>query len=131
MIVIHDRTSAVAALARELPPDVRAALEAELALLTAGEHDLTDWTDILIVEPGDTEGVIARDAGFSPLDDPLTGLRAGDPGFKPGWDLLGAWGGVHRVVFTFGSTHATVLLVPDVPGVPPELLDTIRRNRPA
>lgn len=110
MIVVHDRASAAAALALDLDPPTRAALEAELALLTSGEHDLTD---ILLVEPGDDEAAVAREAGFSPLVDPISGARHGEPGFEPGWDVLTADGDVHRLVFTFGSTHATVLLVPD------------------
>lgn len=125
MILIHDRASAARALAADLDPPIRAALEAELALLTAGEHDLTDWTDILLVQPGDTEAAVAREAGFSPFVDPLSGLRHGEPGFEPGWDHLSARGGVHRLVFTFGSTHATVLLVPEGGGA---LADLCRRH---
>lgn len=113
MILIHDRASAARALAADLDPPVRAALEAELALLTAGEHDLTDWTDILVVQPGDTEEAVAREAGFSPLDDPLSGLRHDQPGFVPGWDHLSQGDDYHRLVFTMGSTHATILLVRD------------------
>lgn len=116
MILIHDRASAARALSLPLATLMRAALVAEIALLTSGEHDLTDWTDILLVEPSDTEDYIAREAGFSPMVDPLSGTRHDDPGFEPGWDHLSESGGVHRLVFTFGSTHATILLVPDDDG---------------
>lgn len=126
MILIHDRASAARALDRDLDCHVRVAVEAELALLTSGEHDLTDWTDILVVEPGDTDANIRREAGFSPFVDPLSGARFDELGFEPGWDLLTLGGGVYRIVFTFGSTHATILLVPD--GVLPELLDLCRRH---
>lgn len=131
MIVITDRASAARALAGDLDPPLRAALEAELALLTAGEHDLTDWTDILLVQPGDGEGDVAREAGFSPLADPFDGVRWDQPGFVPGWDMLTLSGGVFRAVFTFGSTHATIVLVPDADGIPPELLDLLRRSAAA
>lgn len=124
MIVIYDRASAAAALARNLDAPARAALQAELALLTSGEHDLTDWTDILLVQPGDTEADIGREAGFSPFVDPLSGLRHDQPAYQPGWDHLSARGGYHRLVFTFGSTHATILLVPDDGGA---LADLCRR----
>jgi hypothetical protein len=109
MILIHDRASAAAALTRDLDAPTRAALEAELALLT---NDLTDWTDILLIQPGDSGADIEREAGFSPFDDPLSGLRHDHSGFEPGWDHLSTRGGYHRLVFTFGSTHATILLVP-------------------
>jgi hypothetical protein len=59
-----------------------------------------------------------------PFVDPLSGLRHDQAGFVPGWDHLSARGGYHRLVFTFGSTHATVLLVPDDGGA---LADLCRR----
>jgi hypothetical protein len=113
MILIHDRPSAARALASTLDPPMRAALEAELALLTSGEHDLTDWTDIIVVQPGDTEEEIVREAGFSPLVDPLSDLRHDEGGFEPAWDHLALRSGVFRLVFTFGSTFATILLIPN------------------
>ena len=128
MILIHDSATAAHALAADLDPRMRAALVAELALLTAGEHDLTDWTDIVVVQPGDTEDHIGREAGFSPLVDPISGARFLQPGFEPAWDLLTLRGGVFRLVATYGSTFATVLLVPDADGVLPELLDLCRRH---
>ena len=127
-ILIHDRASAARALAVDLDPPIRAALQKELALLTSGPFDLTDHTDILLVQPGDGEGDVAREAGFSPLVEPIDGVRWDQPGFEPGWDLLTLDGGVFRAVFTFGSTHATVLLVPDAPGV---LLACLRRHAAA
>lgn len=128
MILIHDRPSAARAMASDLEPPMRAALAAELALLTGGEHDLTDWTDIIVVQPGDTELAIAREAGFSPLCDPLSNARFGEPAFEPGWDHLSTRDGVHRLVFTFGSTHATILLVPDDDRILPDLLALCRRH---
>ena len=130
MIYIHDRASAARALARDLNPPAGAALHRELALLTAGEHDLTPWTDIGLIEPGDTEDTIAGEAGFSPLVDPLSGARFGEPGFERGFDWLSREGGVYRMVWTFGSTHSTVLLVPDTARVLPDLL-TMCRSFPA
>lgn len=99
MIIVHDRASAALALERELDPPMRAALVAELALLTAGEHDLTDHSAIIVVEPEDTVADVAREAGL-PL--PLAG-----------WDHLSDRDGVHRLVITYGSTFATIVLIPD------------------
>jgi hypothetical protein len=128
MITVHDRASAALALERNLDPPVKATLEAELALLTSGEHDLTDWTDILVVEPGDGEGEVAREAGFSPLVDPITGVRSDHPDFMPGWDLLTLRGGCWRLVQTFGSTFATILLIPNDERTDPALLNLCRRH---
>ncbi|WBH15286.1 hypothetical protein [Sphingomonas radiodurans] len=116
MIPIYDRPSAERALACTLDPPIRAALEAELALLTSGEHDLTDWTDIIVVQLGDTEEEIVREAGFSPFKNPLSGLRFDEPGFEPPWNYLSLCGGVFRLVVTFGSTFATILLIPNDAG---------------
>lgn len=124
MIVIYDRASSAAALARDLDAPARAALEAELALLTSGDHDLTDWTDILLIQPGDTEADIEREAGFSPFDDPLSGHHHGQAGFEAGWDWLSRRDGYFRAVYTMGSTHSTILLVPDDGGA---LADLCRR----
>lgn len=60
-MIVHDRTSATLALALDLEPTIRTALEAKIALLTSGEHDLTD---IIIVEPGHGKGDVVREAGF-------------------------------------------------------------------
>ena len=110
MILILDRPSAARALKRQLDQAVRAALEAEIALLTSGEHDLTDHTAILVVEPGDTEADVAREAGLSiPL---------------AGWDHLSDRDGVWRAVITYGSTFATIILVPG--DADPALLTLIR-----
>ena len=128
MIIMHDRISAARALASNLDPPMRAALVAELALLTASEHDLTDWTDIALIQPGDSEDDIGREVGFSPLIDPISNVRFGKPGFEGGWDHLSMYGGVFRFVFTFGSTHATILLVPDADGILPELLTLCRHH---
>lgn len=128
MILIFDRASAAAVSASNLDPLMRAVLEAELALLTAGEHDLTDWTDIALIQPRDSEADIGREVGFSPLIDPILNVRFGEPGFEPGWDLLTLRGGVFRFVFTFGSTHATILLVPDANGILPGLLNLCRHH---
>lgn len=126
MILIFDRASAAAVSARNLAPPMRAALEAELALLMAGEHDLTDWTDLALIQPGDSEDNIRWEVGFSPLIDPVSNVRFGEPGFEPSWDHLSVRDGVFRFVFTFGSTHATILLVPDADGILPELLTLCR-----
>lgn len=122
MIIIHDRLSAARALRSNLDPPIRAALEAELALLTAGDQDLTDWTDIALIQSGDIEADIEREVGFSPLVDPISNVRLGEPG----WDHLSVRNGVFRFVFTFGSTHASIILVPDADGILPDLLTLCR-----
>ena len=112
MIVIFDPASATLALACDLDPPVRTALEAEIALLTSGEHDLTHDTAVLIVEPIDTVADLAREAG---LPMPLSG-----------WDHLSCSDGVWRMVVTYGSTFATIVLIPG--DADPELLNPCRNH---
>ncbi len=42
---------------------------------------LLDLTLLLVVEAGDTEESIVEAAGFSPLVNPIDGIRWGSPGF--------------------------------------------------
>ncbi len=128
MLIIYDRGSATNVLAGSLDPPMRAVVEAELLLLTGGDHDLTGETDVLIVQRGDTEADIIREAGFSPLFDPITGIRFDQPGFEPSWDLLTLSGNVFRMVITYGSTFATILLVPDADGIEPAVLALCRSH---
>jgi hypothetical protein len=128
MIIIHDSASAIRVLAGNLDPPIRAAVEAEVLFLTASDHDLTDETDVLVVQQGDTEADIIRQAGFSPLVDPITGISFDQPGFGPAWDVLTLSGGVFRMVVTYGSTFGTILLVPDADGIEPTLLALCRSH---
>ena len=84
MIVIYDRATAAIALARDLDPPTRAALEAELALLTSGEHDLTEWTDIVVVEPGDTGGGCRKGGRLLASGGPAVGAPPRPPGREAG-----------------------------------------------
>jgi hypothetical protein len=114
MIIIYDRASAALALARDLGPHMRDELNAELTLLTSGEHDLTACTTVLLVEAGDTEADVAREAGM--------------PDRLDGWDLLTLREDFFRMVITYGAEAATIILTPDTDGIDPALLDLCRRG---
>lgn len=127
MILLHDRVSMAHALTLDLAPALYATLAASIASLAAGEHDLTDWTEYLIVQPGDTEADIVRHVGFSPLVEPIDGARFGTAGFQPFWDWLVDRTGCFELSISFGSTFAYVLLIQDAEGVLPDLLALCRR----
>lgn len=124
MIAIHDRADMAHSLALDLDPVVRAALTNSIAALP---DDLIDYTSIVVVERGDTEADIVREAGFSPLVEPFDGFRFGTPSFHPWWDWLHDHGGLYELLVTFGSTYACALLIRDEDGTLPELLDLCRR----
>jgi hypothetical protein len=126
MNIIHDSASAAHVLALALTPAVRNALETELALTAA--NGLTACTDILIIEPGDTDFEIELEAGISPFVDPLSGARYDQPGFAPCWDILSLKDGVFRLVVTFGGGAAIILLIPDTPDICPDLLALCRQH---
>lgn len=120
---LYNHTTMAHALTQDLEPRLHALLSERIAAL--GE-DLIDWTEYLIVEPGDTEADIVRHIGLSPLIEPIDGTRYGNPGFHPFWDFLADRGGWFEMIVTFGSTFAYVLLIEDAPGGPPELRSLCR-----
>lgn len=126
-MLLHDRASMRHALTLDLEPKLHALLMASIARLTAGEHDLIDWTEYLIVQPDDTESDIIRHVGFSPLVEPIEGTRFGMPGFQPFWDWLIDHAGWFELSISFGSTFAYILFIEDAEGLPPDLLALCRR----
>ena len=125
MIAIHDRADMAQGLALELDTQLRAILTDSITALT---EDLIDATSIIVVQPGDTEADLIREAGFSPLVEPFDGARFGTPGFHPWWDWLQDHGGVFEMIVTFGGTYACTLLIRDADGTLPELLDLCRAH---
>lgn len=121
MYHFYDRASFAHALTLDLAPPLEALLTAKIASLATDEHDLTDWTEFLVIEPGDTEDNIIRHVGFSPLVEPIDNARFGEPGFHPFWDHLATRAEWYEMIVTFGSTFAYVLLIEDADGVLPEL----------
>ncbi|MBB5698507.1 hypothetical protein [Sphingomonas yantingensis] len=108
MLHFYDRATMAAALTMDLEPRLKALLTARIEALPP---ELIDWTEYVVVEEGDTEADIVAAVGFSPLVEPIEGVRYGQPGFEPFWDLLIQRDGWSEMVVTFGSTFACVLLI--------------------
>ncbi len=123
MMHFYDRADFARALSLDLDPRLHALLAERIGNLT---EDLIDYTEYLVVEPGDTEADIVRHIGLSPLIEPMDGIRFGEPGFRPHWDYLAAHDGWFELIFTFGSTFAYVVFVQDVEGGPAELRKMFR-----
>ena len=126
MIHLYDRATMARALTSNLDPRLETLLQQRIDALTIGPFDLTADTEFVIVQPGDTEDDIQRTVGFSPLVEPIDGIRFGDPGFHPFWDWLADHGGWFEMIVTFGSTFAYVLLIQDADDTQPELLSLCR-----
>lgn len=118
---IYDMASLERVMAVDLDPKLRSLLAARAEFVAAGH------TEYLIVIPGDTEADIVRQVGFSPLVNPIDGVRFPDPAFHPHWDWLADQGCWFELIETFGSSFAYVLLIQDANGVPPDLLTLCRR----
>lgn len=123
MLHLYDRATIRRALSLDLDPRLHALMERKVA---AWDGELLDYTEFLVVEPGDTEADIVRHIGLSPLVEPIDGIRFGRPGFHPHWDYLTTHPGWHEMIFTFGSAFAYILLIADRPGTLPELLALCR-----
>lgn len=95
--------------------------------------DLLDRTHILVIEPGDTEQAIIDAINFSPLVDPLDGVRYGSADFQPSWDgPVWRHDGWYELIITAGNDgFAFILLIADADGVLPELLDLCRTHASA
>lgn len=72
-------------------------------LTKAKENGLQDLTCIAVVEPHDSEAAIVRELGFSPLANPLSETRFGDPDFSPAWDWLEVHRRWYELIFTVGD----------------------------
>jgi len=118
MLHLYDRATMAHALTLDLEPRLHALLSERIAALS---DDLIDYTEYLVVEPGDTEADIIRHVGFSPLIEPIDGIRFGQSGFRPHWDLMVDRGGWFELIETFGSAFAYVLLIQDAEGVVSEI----------
>jgi hypothetical protein len=126
MLTAYDRASMARLLTLGLNPQLHALLQRRFDALMTPHGDLTDWTEFLIVEPGDTEADILREVGFSPLIHPH-GACFGTKAFAPFWDHLTHEGGYFVLTITFGSTFAYVLVIADAEGTLPALRCLCRR----
>jgi len=90
---------------------------------------LLGLTHLAIIEVGDTDVSIIDELAFSPLVNPLDGLRHGMAGFVLPFDYAEDHGGWFELFVTVGNDgFAFVLFVRDRDGVDPELLAVCRAH---
>lgn len=126
MKLIYDRAGQARILSLDLDPRLCDLLERRFADIKTLDGDLTDWTEWLIVEAGDTEADIVREVGFSPLVEPIDGARFPDEGFQPFWDHLARHDGWFELSVSFGSSFAYVMFIHDSADTEPNLLALCR-----
>lgn len=124
MLHFYDRAGFARALTLDLGTNLNRLLARRIGALT---EELIDYTEYLVVQPGDTEADITRHIGLSPLIEPMDGIRFGKPGFRPHWDRLAEHDGWFEMIKTFGSTFAYVLFIENSGGMTEPLLSMCRR----
>ena len=125
MLSLPDAAAIRAALKQPLDPRLYAILADELA--TAESLHLENLTYVLVIQPGDTEGAIQQEIGWSPLVAPIAQARFGTREFVPYWAGLENLGGWYSLTHPVGNDgFAYILVIEDAPGSPAELLRMCR-----
>jgi hypothetical protein len=90
---------------------------------------LLAMTHLVLIEVGDTDVSIIEELAFSPVVNPLDGLRHGMEGFVLPFDLIKDHGGWFELIMTVGNDgFAFVLFVRAREGADPELLAMCRAH---
>jgi hypothetical protein len=121
MKIAWNRASMARLLADDLDPQLRQLLERRFADMITPYGDLRDSTTWIVVDAGIDEADLIQHLGFSPLVEPISGVRFGCEGFQAYWDHLIDHGGWLELAISFGSSDATILLIQHVDGVMPDL----------
>jgi hypothetical protein len=109
MLSLPDPASVELALAGHLPERLRELLKAShLAAVASGLVDLTHY---IVVEAGDSEDDLLREAGLSPLINPIDGARFGTDSFQPWWDWFSAHDGWFEMIITIGNSGFALILL--------------------
>lgn len=120
MLNLPDRDSQLAVLDQPLEANLKRLLFGRVR--DAATLGLADLTNIVVIEPGDSEADIDDAIGFSPLVSRIDGIR-----HQPDWDWIEKHEGYWELVYTVSNDgFAFLVLVQDAPGVLPELLALCR-----
>lgn len=125
MLSIYDGATALMALDQPLDPVLRNIINDRLT--DAAAIGLADQTHIIVIQVGDTEAMVVREIGWSPLIDPMSEARYGEPDFQPYWAWFQDLGGWYELLHTVGNSgFAYIFLIEQAAGTVPELLDMCR-----
>lgn len=95
------------------------------------KSEAIDWEDLpghfLIVEPEDSMASLQEVLGFDLLENRYTGLRHGQPGYTPSFEMVERHGTFFEMVFILSDDgQGVVVVVPDMESVPSALLALCR-----
>jgi len=119
MIVIRDFTST-----DSIPdPDLSRLIQQRAAALEEYELPLADLALFIIVQPGDTPAAIDAHLGFPILSNRWIGIRYGQPGFTPSWEVTEEHAHWYELVFVLSDDGFGVyVFVPKDSAINPKLL---------
>ena len=125
MITIYDSQKIAFVLSGPIDPDLKTILLDRLELLAEfSEWDLADLAHFIIVQPGDCIDAIERELGINPLVNIVDDARFPDPAFEPSFEFCIARKGYFDLTFALSDSGlGLVLLVPDLDGIEPTLLE--------
>lgn len=121
MLHLYDRATMAHALTLDLNPELHRLLTERIASLRTDEYDLTDDTEFIVIQHGDSEDDLIRHVGFTPLTEPIDGIRFGSPDFHPFWDWLIGHPGWWEMSVSFGGTFAYILFMQNAAETDPAL----------
>ncbi|NTZ42882.1 hypothetical protein G7A66_07230 [Altererythrobacter sp. SALINAS58] len=126
MLSLPDANAIRAALREPLDPKLHTILAAKLASVEA--NGLENLTHVVVVQAGTTEEELQQELGWSPLQNPIDGVRYGEAEFVPYWSFLQDLGGVYELIQPVGNSgFAYIVVIEDREGVPAELLRMCRQ----
>jgi hypothetical protein len=119
MILISGSTPEV-----DLPIALRSRIEERMACMAQDEpFDSYLHGQIVVIEAGDSLDDISSAIGFDILTTSFTGLRFGEPGFEPTFEVLEDSPDCYELVFTHGDgDDGIVIFIPKGVEIDPELL---------
>lgn len=119
MILISGATPEV-----DLPFALRSRIEERMACMAQDEpFDPDLHGQIVVVEEGDSLDAISSAVGFDILANAFTGIRFGEPGYQPSFEVCEENSACYELVFVFGDgDDGIVILIPKGVEIDPALL---------
>jgi hypothetical protein len=119
MRVIADRATAEAL----LDPALRSLIAQRIDSLAVEGDDANALAVFIAIEPGDDLAAVDQQLGFPLLANRWTGLRFGEPGFTPSFELAEDHGAWYELVYVLSDDgHGAEVFIAKAPGVDPQLL---------
>ena len=127
MLVIKATLALERALASPIDAELCRILTLRRDQLSESGHYVGGYAHFIVVGSGDRLAEIETAAGFPIATNIVDQIPYGQPDFEPSWEGIDRHpGGIFELVFVLDDQLATVVLIPDDPGIDPTLLRLCR-----